>query len=45
MPIISSPFGNIQISSREGCLSELKFTDEKTDGEILDQVLLGTVQQ
>jgi methylated-DNA-[protein]-cysteine S-methyltransferase len=45
MPVISSPFGNIRISSREGCLSELKFTDEETDGEILDQVLLSTVQQ
>lgn len=45
MPVISSPLGNIRISSREGCLSELKFTDEETDGEILDQVLLGTVQQ
>ncbi|MDO8966217.1 MAG: methylated-DNA--[protein]-cysteine S-methyltransferase [Algoriphagus sp.] len=45
MPIISSPLGNIRISSREGCLSELKFTDEETDGEILDQVLLSTVQQ
>jgi methylated-DNA-[protein]-cysteine S-methyltransferase len=45
MPIISSPFGNIRISSREGCLSELKFTDEETDGEILDQVLLATQQQ
>ena len=45
MPIISSPLGNIRSSSREGCLSELKFTDEETDGEILDQVLLSTVQQ
>lgn len=45
MPVISSPFGNIRISSREGCLSELRFTDEETDGEILDQALLDTVQQ
>lgn len=45
MPVISSPFGNIRISSREGCLSELKFTDEETDGEILDQVLLSAAQQ
>ncbi|SEG00657.1 methylated-DNA--[protein]-cysteine S-methyltransferase [Algoriphagus boritolerans] len=45
MPIISSPLGNIRISSREGCLSELKFTEEDTDGEILDQVLLSTKQQ
>lgn len=45
MPIISSPIGNIRISSKEGCLSELKFTDEELDGEILDQVLLSTRQQ
>lgn len=45
MPIISSPFGNIRISSKEGCLSELQFTDQETDGEILDQALLDTVQQ
>jgi methylated-DNA-[protein]-cysteine S-methyltransferase len=45
MPIISSPLGNIRISSREGCLSELKFTEEETDGEILDQVLLSAKQQ
>lgn len=45
MPIISSPLGNIQINSREGCLSELKFTEEETDGEILDQVLLSAKQQ
>lgn len=45
MSIISSPIGNIRISSKEGCLSELKFTDEEPDGEILDQVLLSTKQQ
>ncbi len=45
MPIISSPLGNIRINSREGCLSELKFTEEETDGEILDQVLLSAKQQ
>ncbi|HSF52873.1 MAG TPA: methylated-DNA--[protein]-cysteine S-methyltransferase [Algoriphagus sp.] len=45
MPIISSPIGNIRISSKEGCLSELTFTDEEPDGEILDQVLLSTRQQ
>jgi len=45
MAIISSPVGNIRITSREGCLSELKFTEEEPDGLILDQVLLSTVQQ
>lgn len=45
MPIISSPVGNIRIISKEGCLSHLQFTDEVPDGEILDQVLLSTVQQ
>jgi len=45
MAIISSPVGNIRITSREGCLSELKFTDEEPDGLILDQVLLSTMQQ
>lgn len=45
MPIISSPVGNIRITSREGCLSHLQFTDEMLDGEILDQVLLSTIQQ
>lgn len=45
MPVISSPYGNIRISSREGCLSELRFTDEETDGEILDQVLLSAKEQ
>jgi methylated-DNA-[protein]-cysteine S-methyltransferase len=45
MPIITSPVGNIRITSKEGCLSYLEFTDEASDGEILDQVLLSTVQQ
>ncbi len=45
MSIISSPFGNILLESREGCLSRLQFTEEETDGEILDQVLLSTKQQ
>ncbi len=45
MPIISSPVGNIRITSREGCLSHLQFTDGMPDGEILDQVLLSTIQQ
>lgn len=45
MPVIASPLGNIRINSRDGCLSEVKFTDEETDGEILDQALLDTVEQ
>ena len=45
MPIISSPFGNILLESREGCLSRLQFTEEQTDGEILDQVLLSAKEQ
>ena len=45
MPVISSPLGNIRINSQEGCLSELRFTDDAPDAEILDQVLLGTIQQ
>lgn len=45
MPVISSPVGNIRITSREGCLSHLQFTDELPDSEILDQVLLSTIQQ
>jgi methylated-DNA-[protein]-cysteine S-methyltransferase len=45
MSIISSPFGNILLESREGCLSRLQFTDEQTDGEIFDQVLLSAKEQ
>lgn len=45
MPVISSPIGNIRIRSKDGCLSELSFTDEEPDGLILDQVLLSTIQQ
>jgi methylated-DNA-[protein]-cysteine S-methyltransferase len=45
MPIISSPFGNIRLESREGCLSRLQFTEEQTDREILDQVLLRAMEQ
>ncbi|MBC6368774.1 methylated-DNA--[protein]-cysteine S-methyltransferase [Algoriphagus sp. AK58] len=45
MPIISSPFGNILLESREGCLSRLQFTEEQTDDEMLDQVLLSAKEQ
>ncbi len=45
MSIISSPFGNILLESREGCLSFLQFTEEQINGEIFDQVLLSAKQQ
>ena len=45
MPVISSPFGNILLESRDGCLSRLQFTDQNPEGEILDQVLLATQHQ
>lgn len=45
MPIISSSLGNILLESREDCLSLLRFTDEKPDGEISDPVLSGVVGQ
>ena len=45
MSIISSPLGNIRINSKDGCLSKLRFTEEETDGLILDQVLLATIHQ
>ena len=45
MSVIPSPFGNILLESREGCLSRLQFTEEQTDGEILDQVLLSAKEQ
>jgi len=45
MPIISSPFGNILLESREGCLSRVQFTEQEADADILDQVLLRAKQQ
>lgn len=45
MSVIPSPFGNILLESREGCLSRLQFTEEQTDGNILDQVLLSAKEQ
>jgi len=45
MPIIPSPLGNILINSREGCLSELRFTDEEVTGQLSDEVLLETKKQ
>ena len=37
MPIIPSPLGNIQLSIREECLSELKFTQQAVASELLDR--------
>ena len=45
MAIISSPFGNILLESREVCLSRVLFTEEQLDDEIFDQVLLSAKQQ
>lgn len=45
MPIISSTLGNILINSREGCLSELRFTDEAITDELLDEVVSETKKQ
>lgn len=45
MPIIPSPLGNILINSREGCLSELRFTDEGVSGELSEEVLIETKKQ
>lgn len=45
MPIIPSILGNILINSREGHLSELRFTDEPVSGELLDGVLIEAQRQ
>ncbi len=45
MPIISSTLGNILINSREGSLSELRFTDEEVTGQLSDEVLLDAKRQ
>lgn len=45
MPIISSPFGNIQLSTREDCLSQLKFTEQEVTGDLEDPLLLETAAQ
>lgn len=45
MPIIPSALGNILINSREGCLSELRFTDGEVTGQLSDEVLLETKKQ
>ena len=45
MPILATPLGNIQLSIREDCLSELKFTQQPVEGELLDPLLLETQKQ
>lgn len=40
MPIIPSPLGNIFISTREEMISELRFTEDSIDADILDGVVL-----
>ncbi len=45
MPIIPSTLGNILINSQEGCLSELRFTDESVTDELLDEVESETKRQ
>jgi len=45
MPIIATPIGNIQLSIREECISELKFTQLQPEGELLDPLLLEAKKQ
>jgi len=45
MPIIATPIGNIQLTIREECLSELKFTQLQPEGELLDPLLLEAKKQ
>ena len=45
MPIIPSPLGNIQLSIREECLSELKFTQQAVEDELLEPLFLETQKQ
>ena len=45
MPIIATPIGNIQLSIREECLSELKFTQQQPDGDLTDPLLLEAKKQ
>ena len=45
MPILSSPIGNIQLSIREECLSELKFTQQQPEGDLTDPLLLEAKKQ
>ncbi|MBM3167661.1 MAG: methylated-DNA--[protein]-cysteine S-methyltransferase [Bacteroidetes bacterium] len=45
MPIIATPIGNIQLTIREECLSELKFTQLRPEGELLDPLLLEAKKQ
>ena len=45
MPIIATPIGNIQLSIREECLSELKFTQQQPEGDLTDPLLLEAKKQ
>lgn len=45
MPIITTPVGNIQLSTREDCLSELKFTQQQPEGGLTDPLLLEAKKQ
>lgn len=45
MPIITTPVGNIQLSTREDCLSELKFTQQLPEGGLTDPLLLEAKKQ
>lgn len=45
MPIIATPIGNIQLTIREECLSELKFTQLQPEWELLDPLLLEAKKQ
>ena len=45
MPILATPLGNIQLSIREECLSELKFTQQQPEGDLTDPLLLEAKKQ
>ncbi len=45
MPIIATPLGNIQLCIREECLSELKFTQQQPEGDLMNPLLLEAKKQ
>ena len=45
MPIIATPIGNIQLSNKKECLSELKFTQQQPKGDLTDPLLLEAKKQ
>lgn len=45
MPIISSPLGNIYISTQDDSISELRFTTEEVSAEPLNSLLLEAKKQ